>query len=60
MLQAAREVDDASVGFAKTGEQIVLLAASRVLSGAPSETLVPLYLRRPDATPTAERKRATQ
>jgi tRNA threonylcarbamoyl adenosine modification protein YeaZ len=41
-------------------EQIVLLAASRVLSGAPSETLVPLYLRRPDATPTAERKRATQ
>jgi len=26
VLQAAREVDDASVGFAKTGEQIVLLA----------------------------------
>ena len=25
VLQAAREVDDASVGFAKTGEQIVLL-----------------------------------
>jgi len=26
VLQAAREVDDASVGFARTGEQIVLLA----------------------------------
>lgn len=43
-----------------SAEQLVLLAAGRVLSGSPSETLVPLYLRRPDATPTAERKRATQ
>ena len=28
VLRAAREVDDAAVGFAKTGEQIVLLADS--------------------------------
>jgi hypothetical protein len=27
------------------------LAADRVLARAPSETLVPLYLRRPDAVP---------
>lgn len=31
-------------------EQVVLLAASRALAGAPSEALTPLYLRRPDAT----------
>ena len=28
VLRAAREVDDAAVGFAKTGEQIALLAGS--------------------------------
>ena len=28
VLRAAREVDDAAVGFAKTGEQIALLADS--------------------------------
>jgi tRNA threonylcarbamoyl adenosine modification protein YeaZ len=38
---------------------LVLAAASRVLGGAPSETLVPLYLRRPDATPPGTPKRAT-
>jgi len=34
-----------------SAEGIVLLAARRVLDGAPCEPLVPLYLRRPDATP---------
>ena len=34
-----------------SGEGVVLLAARRALSGAPGEPLVPLYLRRPDATP---------
>ncbi|MFF5230076.1 tRNA (adenosine(37)-N6)-threonylcarbamoyltransferase complex dimerization subunit type 1 TsaB [Dactylosporangium sp. NPDC000521] len=34
------------------------LAADRVLSKAPSETLVPLYLRRPDAVAPGERKPA--
>jgi tRNA threonylcarbamoyl adenosine modification protein YeaZ len=38
---------------------LVLAAASRVLAGAPNETLVPLYLRRPDATPPGAPKRAT-
>ena len=34
-----------------SAEGVVLLAARRALEGAPSEQLVPLYLRRPDATP---------
>ncbi|MCW2620998.1 MAG: peptidase glycoprotease [Frankiales bacterium] len=38
---------------------LVLAAASRILGHAPSETLVPLYLRRPDATPPGAPKRAT-
>ncbi len=36
-------------------EQVVLLAASRALAGAPAEALTPLYLRRPDATEPAPR-----
>ncbi|MEV4132644.1 tRNA (adenosine(37)-N6)-threonylcarbamoyltransferase complex dimerization subunit type 1 TsaB [Dactylosporangium sp. NPDC049742] len=36
------------------------LAADRVLSKAPSEALVPLYLRRPDAVAPGERKPALQ
>ena len=36
-----------------SAEGVVLLAARRALSGAPGETLRPLYLRRPDATPPA-------
>jgi tRNA threonylcarbamoyl adenosine modification protein YeaZ len=32
-------------------DALVLLAARRVLDGAPSEALTPLYLRRPDAVP---------
>ena len=38
-----------------SAEGVVLLAARRALTGAPSETLVPLYLRRPDATPPPAR-----
>ncbi len=38
-----------------SGEGVVLLAARRALTGAPSEPLTPLYLRRPDATPPAPR-----
>lgn len=38
---------------------LVLLAARRVLDGAPSEPLTPLYLRRPDAVPPAAPKRVT-
>ena len=34
----------------------MLLAARRALGGAPSEPLVPLYLRRPDATPPGATK----
>lgn len=41
-----------------SAEQLALLAADRVAAGAPSENLLPYYLRRPDATPTTERKRA--
>jgi tRNA threonylcarbamoyl adenosine modification protein YeaZ len=37
----------------------VLLAARRVLDGAPSETLTPLYLRRPDAVAPGAAKRVT-
>jgi tRNA threonylcarbamoyl adenosine modification protein YeaZ len=36
--------------------ELAVLAAQRVRAGSPSEALTPLYLRRPDATPTAERK----
>ena len=53
-------------GFAGAGEplhpdpeQVVLLAARRALDGAPGEVLTPLYLRRPDATPPGQPKRAT-
>ena len=42
-----------------TGEAVVLLAARRVLDGAPSEPLTPLYLRRPDAVPPGASKRVT-
>jgi tRNA threonylcarbamoyl adenosine modification protein YeaZ len=42
-----------------TGEAVVLLAARRVLERAPSETLTPLYLRRPDAVPPGAAKRVT-
>lgn len=40
-------------------DALVLLAARRVLDGAPSEALTPLYLRRPDATPPGRPKRVT-
>jgi len=38
------------------GEALVALAAERVRTRAPSERLVPLYLRRPDAVESAGRK----
>ncbi|MFP5220560.1 MAG: tRNA (adenosine(37)-N6)-threonylcarbamoyltransferase complex dimerization subunit type 1 TsaB [Actinomycetes bacterium] len=40
-------------------DALVLLAARRVLEGAPSESLTPLYLRRPDAVPPSAGKRVT-
>jgi tRNA threonylcarbamoyl adenosine modification protein YeaZ len=40
-------------------DALVLLAARRVLDGAPSEPLTPLYLRRPDAVPPAAGKPVT-
>jgi hypothetical protein len=40
-------------------DHLVLLAARRVLDRAPGEPLVPLYLRRPDATPPGAGKRVT-
>lgn len=40
-------------------DALVLLAARRVLDGAPSEPLTPLYLRRPDAVPPGAPKRVT-
>lgn len=40
-------------------DALVLLAARRVLDGASSEPLTPLYLRRPDAVPPAASKRVT-
>jgi tRNA threonylcarbamoyl adenosine modification protein YeaZ len=40
-------------------DALVLLAARRVLDGAPSEALTPLYLRRPDAAPPSAPKRVT-
>ncbi len=48
--------------FAATGprypsaDALVMLAARRVVDRAPTEQLTPLYLRRPDAVPTAERR----
>ena len=41
------------------GLALVLLAARRVLDGAPSEALTPLYLRRPDAVEPGAPKRVT-
>ena len=38
--------------------QLAALAADRALSGAPSEILVPMYLRRPDAVPPSGIKSA--
>ena len=40
-------------------DALVLLAARRVLDGAPSEPLTPLYLRRPDAVEPGAVKRVT-
>ena len=37
-------------------DALVMLVARRVVDRAPSEALTPLYLRRPDALPTAERR----
>jgi tRNA threonylcarbamoyl adenosine modification protein YeaZ len=39
---------------------LVRCAAGRIRDGAPSETLTPLYLRRPDAVPSAASKLVTQ
>ncbi|GAA1342782.1 tRNA (adenosine(37)-N6)-threonylcarbamoyltransferase complex dimerization subunit type 1 TsaB [Actinocatenispora thailandica] len=38
------------------GTALVALAADRIRAGAPTETLVPRYLRRPDVTPAAAPK----
>jgi hypothetical protein len=38
----------------------VRYAADRIRTGAPSEQLVPLYLRRPDAVPPGAAKSVTQ
>jgi tRNA threonylcarbamoyl adenosine modification protein YeaZ len=38
------------------GAALVSLAADRIRRGAPAERLTPLYLRRPDAVPSATRK----
>jgi tRNA threonylcarbamoyl adenosine modification protein YeaZ len=40
-------------------DALVLLTARRVLDGAPTEALTPLYLRRPDAVPPASAKPVT-
>jgi len=40
-------------------DALVLLAARRVLDGAPSEALTPLYLRSPDAVPPGAAKRVS-
>ncbi len=50
-------VDDAA-GH-PSGPALVRLAADRVLAGAPSEPLTPLYLRRPDAVEPGATKRVT-
>lgn len=40
-------------------DAVVLLAARRVLAGAPAPVLAPIYLRRPDAVPPGAPRRAT-
>jgi tRNA A37 threonylcarbamoyladenosine modification protein TsaB len=50
-------VDDSAVH--PSGAALVGLAAERVLGGAPSEALTPLYLRRPDAVEPGATKRVT-
>ncbi len=50
-------VDDSVVH--PSGPALVRLAAARVLAGAPSEALTPLYLRRPDAVEPGATKRVT-
>ena len=42
------------------GEALVALAAERIRTRAPSERLIPLYLRRPDAVESASRKPVLQ
>ena len=50
-------VDDAEVH--PSGAALVRLAADRVLAGAPTEALTPLYLRRPDAVAPEASKKVT-
>ena len=50
-------VDDGALH--PSGPALVRLAADRVRSGAPSEALTPLYLRRPDAVEPGATKRVT-
>jgi tRNA threonylcarbamoyl adenosine modification protein YeaZ len=50
-------VDDSAVH--PSGPALVRLAAERVLAGAPTEALTPLYLRRPDAVEPGATKRVT-
>ena len=50
-------VDDSAVH--PSGPALVRLAAERVLAGAPSEALTPLYLRRPDAVAPEASKKVT-
>ncbi len=54
---AGSDVQDGPL-FADPGA-VVRLSAIRALAGEPGETPVPLYLRRPDATPPGAPKRAT-
>jgi tRNA threonylcarbamoyl adenosine modification protein YeaZ len=42
------------------GVALVAIAADRIRAGAPGERLIPLYLRRPDATEPASRKHVLQ
>jgi tRNA threonylcarbamoyl adenosine modification protein YeaZ len=51
------QVDDSAVH--PSGPALVRLAAERVLTGAPSDPLTPLYLRRPDAVEPGATKRVT-
>lgn len=50
---------DAAPPLHPAPDALVLLAARRVLDGAPPEALTPLYLRRPDAVPPGTGKRVT-
>ena len=54
---AGLPVDDSAVH--PSGPELVALAADRLLAGAPSEALTPLYLRRPDAVQPGATKRVT-